>query len=71
MLIGGIVAIIFGILFATGYFYSAPSVRLAALIGGIGLILIGLIIIVIYVMKPEQAREKLIEKWKKKQAKKG
>ena len=71
MLIMGIVVIIIGILMATGYFYSGPYVRVSIMVGGIGIIILGIICIILYIIKPEPLRQKYLENWEKKQAKKG
>jgi len=71
ILIIGIVLIIFGILMATGYFWSGPYIATTVLVAGIGFIILGVMCIIFYVIKPEPLRQKYIENWKKKQAKKG
>ncbi|MBD3339530.1 MAG: hypothetical protein GF353_10500 [Candidatus Lokiarchaeota archaeon] len=66
----GIVTIILGILFATGYFYSGPYVQVTILVAGIGIMLLGVICIALYVIRPEGMRQAILAKWEEKQAKK-
>ena len=70
-LIIGIVVIILGILMATGYFYSGPYIATTVLVAGIGIIILGVMVILFYIIRPEPLRQKLLENWEKKQAKKG
>ena len=70
MLILGIVVIILGILMATGSYYSGPYIETTVLVAGIGFIILGVMCIIFYVIKPEPLRQKYIENWRKKQARK-